>query len=228
MKYSKNEIQAVDFIKKIKTTGESAKCYFIEKQVFQDVDGSDAHGEYLPTMYFNEEDARTAINALIPTLEADFGEYLSINLMYGTVEPDDLENLDWEAIENHGEECFTDANLFDIINENDSAEDIEYFYKYYEYKKLEGSILVFWSWQQHVGYCRKFEDVRYAYNDEDEKMCIKEDRTYNTQCDVLCEAGELEGLSREEIRDLVSRKLGENHWKWQNDAVRIFNEYVSL
>ena len=221
-------MKAVDFIKQIKTTGESAKCYFIQKQVFQDNEGSDAEGELLPTMYFSEDDARAAINALLPTLKVDFGEYLSINLMYGTVEPDDLEDLDWVAIENHGEDYFTDADLFEIINENGSADDIEYFYKYYEYKKLEGSILVFWSWQQHVGYCRKFEEVRYAYSDEDEKICIKEDRVFHTQCDVLCEASELEGLSREEVRNLVSQKLSEKHWKWQNDAVRIFNEYMSL
>ena len=200
-------MNAVDFIKQIKNTGEAAKCYFIEKQVFEDVEGSDATGETLPTMYFSEEDARAAIDALLPTLKADFGEYLSINLMYGTVEPDDLEDVDWESVDELGTAWFDDADLFEIINENDSANDIEYFYVNYEYKKLEGAILVFWSWQTHVGYCRKCEEIRYAYSDEDEKICIKDDRVYRTQCDVLCEAEELEGLSKEDIMNLVNQKF---------------------
>ena len=212
----------IEFIKNIKNTNEAAKCYFIEKQTFQDIEGSDAVAAgLLPNMYFSEEEARAAVSALTSTLKADFGEYLSINLMCGTVEPEDLEDVDWESVDELGDAWFTDADLFEIIQENGSMDDIEYFYVTYDYKKLEGSILVFWSWQTYVGYCRKCEEIRYAYYDEDEKICIKEDRTYRTQCDVLCTAEELEGLSKDDIMNLVNQKLGESHWKWQNNAYRV-------
>lgn len=210
-------MKVTDFIKQIKTAGESAKCFFIEKQVFYDVEGADADSVILPDVYLNEEDARKAISNLLSTLKAEFGEYLSINLISGLFSPVDFEGVD----EN-------DADLFSIADENGTRDDVEYFYVYYEYKSLAGAILVFWSWQTHVGYCRKFEEVRYAYSDEDEKMCIKEDMVYSTQCDVLCEASELVGLSREEVRNLVGQKLSEKHWKWENDACKIFNEYISL
>lgn len=214
-------MNAVDFIKKIKNTGEKAKCYFIEKQVFEDVEGSDANGETLPSVYFSETDARAAIDALLPTLKADFGEYLSINLMCGTIEPDDLEDVDWESVDELGEAWFDDADLLEIINDNCSREDVDQFYVNYEYKNLDGAILVFWSWQTHVGYCRKCEEIRYAYSGETEKICIPVDHTFRTQCSVLCEADELKGLSKEDVMNLVNQKLGESHWKWQNDAYRV-------
>lgn len=215
-------MKAVDFIKQIKNTGEAAKCYFIEKQVFEDVDGADASdSKLLPTMYFSEEEARAEIAKLLPTLKADFGEYLSINLMYGIIEPDDLEDVDWESVDELGTAWFDDADLFKIINDNDSANDIEYFYVNYEYKKLEGAILVLWSWQTYVGYCRKCEEIRYAYSDEDEKICIPIDHTNRTQCSVLCTAEEQDGLSKEDIMNLVNQKLGDSRWKWQNNAYRV-------
>jgi hypothetical protein len=218
---------AIEFIKNIKNTNEAAKFYFIEKQVFTDDDSGNNVSEWLPEVYFTEEEARTAIANLLPTLKAEFGEYLSINLESGTVEPEDLEDVDWESVDELGEAWFDNADLFEIIRENESMDDIEYFYVEYEYESLEGCILVFWSWQTHVGYCRKCEEIRYAYSDETSKMCILEDRCYRTQCSVLCEAKELEGLSREDINNLVNQKLGESHWKWQNNAYRIA-EYACL
>ena len=218
----------IDFIKQIKNSNEAAKCYFIEKQTFEDVEGSDAReSELFPEMYFSEDDARTAIDALLPTLKAEFGEYLSVNLMCGTVEPEDLEDVDWESVDELGDMWFDDADLFEIIKDNGSMDDIEYFYVHYDYKNLDGSILVFWSWQKHVGYCRKCEEIRYAYYNEDERICIKEDKVFRTQCDVLCTAEELEGLSKDDIMNLVNQRLGDGNWKWQNNAYRVAEYFTA-
>lgn len=199
-----------DFIKSVKASDSPLQCYFIEKQVFQDVEGSDADGTILPDVYLNEEDARKAISNLLPTLKAEFGEYLSINLISGTFSSEDFEGVD----EN-------DADLFAIADDNGTRDDVEYFYVNYEYKSLAGAILVFWSWQTHVGYCRKCEEIRYAYAGEDERMCILEDKVYHTQCSVLCEASEINNMNKEEIKALVDKKLDDSSWMWQNNAHKV-------
>ena len=218
---------AIDFIKQVKNTNKSAKCYFIQTQTFEDVEGSDPREDETSEIYFSEEDARAAVAALLPILKAEFGEYISVNLMCGTVYPEDLEGIDWKAIEDFGVNWFSDSDLFDIINENDSLENVDYFYVEYEYKNLEGSILVFWSWQTYVGYCRKCVEIRYAYSNENESICIKKDKVNHTQCDVLCSAEELEGQSKEDIVNLVNQKLGESHWKWRNNAYRVAERFAA-
>lgn len=212
---------AIDFIKEIKNTNKTAKFYFIEKQIFIDDDSGNRTSKWLPEVYFTEEEARAVITNLQSTLKAEFGEYLSINLMSGTVEPDDLGDLEWEFIDDIQ---FDNTDLFEIIKKNDSVDDIDYFYITHEYKSLEGCILVFWSWQTYVGYCRKCEEIRYAYSNETSKICIKEDRCYRIQCSILCEVEEIKNLSHEEINDLVNQKLSDSHWKWQNNAYRIAEE----
>ena len=83
---------------------------------------------------------------------------------------------------------------------------------------LDGAILVFWSWERHIGYARKLIDVRFAYHDETEAILAKQDRTYVTQCDVLLTADEVKNAG-EYLREAVRKELEDKHdWRWRNPS----------
>lgn len=100
-----------------------------------------------------------------------------------------------------------------IIEDHDDEETIDC--ANYDFdKSLEGCILVFWSWERHVGYARKCKDVRRAYDDETETILTKQDRVFATQCDILLTAEEVEQATdlQEAVRDALER----DSWKWNN------------
>lgn len=81
-------------------------------------------------------------------------------------------------------------------------------------KSLEGSILVFWSWERHVGYARKCLEVREARADETERLLTKEDMPFTAQCDILLTADEVRNADN--LQEAVAEALGRSDWKWTN------------
>lgn len=114
-----------------------------------------------------------------------------------------------------------DSELTDF--DTDDADCLDSDTAYYHFKSLEGCILCFWSWQKHIGYARKFEEVREAYCDETEQFLVPKDQTFVRQCSVVATKEQLEGLSAEEKKDVVMREL-ENMGKWQNG----YEYYVNM
>lgn len=104
-----------------------------------------------------------------------------------------------------------------IVGQADDFEEVEC--ANYDFDKtLDGAILVFWSWERHIGYARKLIDVRFAYHDETEAILAKQDRTYVTQCDVLLTADEVKSAG-EELREAVRQELEDKRdWRWQNPS----------
>lgn len=81
-------------------------------------------------------------------------------------------------------------------------------------KSLEGAILVFWSWERHVGYARKCIEIRRAYSDDTEAILTKQDRVFATQCDVLMTADEV--AEADDLQEAIREKLNGGSWKWNN------------
>lgn len=82
-------------------------------------------------------------------------------------------------------------------------------------KSIEGAVVVEWSWQTYVGYCRKFEGLRYAYSNETESVLTKRDETFNTQISVVLTAEDV--ANSEDLQaDLEDALMC--GWKWRNPS----------
>ena len=91
-------------------------------------------------------------------------------------------------------------------------------------------IIVEWSYEKYVGYCRNIHELRYGYYNETESDLItgNEERTYRHNLSVLVEAKELFELTDVEKIELILEKLNESHWKWNYFQKRTsFKEIIS-
>lgn len=214
-------MKAVDFIKKVKNEGKTLTVYHIQKIRWEDRENADnpIDTKDLEGFYFDREDAVKAMEDVAKSTEPEFGVRTEICLDKAEISPDDLDEVDFDEVEE-----FDDSDLLEIFNENRDYEDsrnVEY-----QYKSVDGALLVFWSWNRYIGYARDLREIREGMYGEDESICIKQDRTFVTQCDVLIEKQELEGLSREYRRSLIEQRLGESHWKWTMKAESYIHEYL--
>lgn len=115
-------------------------------------------------------------------------------------------------VKNLGE--FEKGNVAKEIMENPANEDIIECANYDFNKSLEGCILVFWSWERHIGYARECIEVRRAYSEETETLLTKRDKVFATQCDILLTAEEVE--SADDLQEAVREALERDSWKWNN------------
>lgn len=87
----------------------------------------------------------------------------------------------------------------------------------YDFKKsLEGAILVFWSWEKHIGYARKFIEIRRGDGHDTEELLTKQDRVFVAQCDAVMSKEEVEKCDDLES-ELIDRLLIDKSWKWTNE-----------
>lgn len=113
-----------------------------------------------------------------------------------------------------------------IIDNEDSADEVDSQLIEYDYKELKGCVLLFWDWYRYIGYARNYEDIRIAYK-EDESITIPIDHTYRTQCDVLLTVDDIKNCdTEEELLDAVYEALY-SFDKWRNlDADSVAEEVV--
>ena len=112
---------------------------------------------------------------------------------------------------------------FDIENENFDNYYWDYcaydsIYVEYDYKSLDGALLIVWSWEKYIGYARNFIELRLGTDREDETLLLKEDRVYRPQVDILLTADEMEKMSSKDIENYLYNELLDNGWKWTNPA----------
>ena len=108
--------------------------------------------------------------------------------------------------------------------ENFNAYDNEYEYIEHDYESLEGCILVAWSWQTHVGYCRKLHEVFRPYS------CFKttkdlisgnEERVFATNYSILLTKEEVESKNWDgfsyspTLAEKIADRLNNGSWKWE-------------
>lgn len=170
------------------------------------------------------------------TFEADSSIYNDAAIWQGEVDDetildltgcDDMEHFDYLI---NSEGCEKDVRWVDlcghIIDEYNSSYEIVDCANY-EYKDIEGSLLVVWNWERHVGYARNIDEIRMAHYKETEEALLKQDHIFRPQADILATAEELEGLTKEEERELIRERLMDNGWRWTDQAIRYIRHYLN-
>ena len=115
-------------------------------------------------------------------------------------------------IKNYGE--MEKIDVAKAIIENSTGEETIKGANYDFEKSLEGCILVFWSWQTHIGYARKCIDIRRAEKSDTAAILTKKDKVFVTQCDILLTAKEV--ADAENLQESVHEALRPSSWKWVN------------
>lgn len=214
-------MKAIDFIKKIKNEGEALEVFGLRKTRWEyGVDNCNPLSEeYQEGFYYDIDEAKKAMQELADETKPEFGVTTEIILLSAEIGPEDVEDIDTE-----NGDFFDNDDLLEIFKEccdfNDSI------YKDYEYKSLDGALLVFWRWHKYVGYARNIAEIREGWH-EDESICIKRDSLTATQCDVLATKEELEGLSDSDRKTLIRQRLDESRWKWTFRAEAFIEDYIS-
>ena len=209
-----------DFISEVKENG-NAKCWAIQK-VERDFDENPLSEEIISPVFFSLKEAKEFLADY--SVEPEFGT--SVDAMLFEYEPNSEDLCYFEDYETEEEESLNEELarvLEELLGDLVTLEEF-----YYDYKSLDGAVLVFWSWQTYVGYARKIIEIRDGDCDDDERLLIPVDHSFRTQCSVLIPAEDAENLSVEERRDLIERKILEDKlWKWQNNPQRAIDDYMS-
>lgn len=214
-------MNTIEFIKKIKNEGKALTVYNLHITRWEDKEDicNPLSEEDLDGFYFDRDDAVKAMEDVAKSTEPEFGVRTEIILYKAEISPDDLDDVDFDEVEEFGDSDL--LKIFNYYRDYEDSRDVEY-----QYKSVDGALLVFWSWNRYIGYARDLQEIREGMYSEDESICIKQDKTFVTQCDVLIEKQELEGLSREDRRSLIEQRLGESQWKWTMKAEAAIRRYI--
>ena len=216
-------LNAVDFIKRVKNEGKALTVYHLSKELWH-ADDDTAGAIDIEGFYDNRDEAVKAMKETADGITPEFGFRIEVTLWKADISVDDLDEVDWDSVEDMGDAAYGDGELLEVFNEHRDFDDS--IYVDYKYESVEGALLVFWSWHRYIGYARDLGEIREGWYGEDESICIKRDKTFVTQCDVLIGKDELEGLSRDDRRALIEQRLGESHWKWTMKAESVIRHYL--
>ena len=206
---------AEEIFEKIMETGEPETVYFILKHTFDENSDDSKHTEIFLKVYVDYDEVSKAFERkLAKGMTPNFGEYIELCIIECQVEQDDIKDLTPEIV--NAEWLYINSYI-----EYLRSEEI-----HYDYKSVEGAVLVFWTWNRFVGYSRKCSEIRFGYSGETESICIPKDSVIETQCSVLCEKDEVDGLSKEELRKVIYKHLEKKEWKWNNSPYRYADEFL--
>lgn len=209
-------METKDFLENIKATGTPDSAFIIIKEVFKDFEDSEDKDELLsieclPEIYTSVDEMKEECKKIADSLEPNRFEYIELRMTVSDINPEALEDADLDSI---------DYKWIDVLVDFGSE------YVYYDYPSVEGAVLVFWSYQRYVGYCSKCGEIRFGESGETEKLCMPIDEVLRTQCSVLCDAEEVKGLKKEELRKVIYKHLEEKKWRWCNNAKCIADDFL--
>ena len=224
-------MNAIDIIKSIKNEGKSLRVWYVLRENRNETDRGESRNpnwtERVSPFFLEKEEAVTALEDRFNECKPKFGEYDEFSLWYCDLDMDDLEEVDWEGIE-EGMAAFEDEDLEEIIHESDTA-----VYDYskeisYDYPSVDGDYLVVWNWERYIGYARNINEIRKGMYGETEEMCCHTDRVFCPQVSVLIKAQELEGLSKDQEYELLKDRLDEpsEDWRWTRQAEGYIRNYL--
>ena len=206
-------MNALEFIKRVKNEGESLPVWWVNRKNF-DVDETENWTKAVSGVCQDRSMAVATLKELAAAHKAEFGQRDEFVLMRGEVEPDDLNDVDWEELEEYPED-FTEADVLEMVIQNGSMDfDDVSEYVDYDYPSVEGALLVVWRWERHIGYARNFVEMRWGVAGETEELCVEQDKVFAPQVSVLCTKDELDGLSDADRRQLILQRLDEPKWRW--------------
>lgn len=161
-------------------------------------------GVHKELVFFTDEEEYEKDKEEIRKDKPEYG--IEYEMCYGTIRP----TID---------EWMNDYEDGDDFN----AYDEEYEFITHDYESLEGCILVAWSWQTHVGYCRKLHEVFRPYGcfeTTEDLISGNEDNVYRTNYSILLTKKEVDTLRLEEdtfscdsLEDLIAERLNRG-WQW--------------
>lgn len=206
---------AEEVFKKILETGEPETVYFILEYTFKEDSYSPNQTELYPKIYVDYDEVSKAFERkLAKGMTPNFGEYIELCIIECQVDQDDIKDLTTEKV---------DAQWLYINSYIDYIRSEEI---HYDYKSVEGAVLVFWTWNRFVGYSRECSEIQFGYSGETERICIPKDSVIETQCSVLCDADEVYGLSKVELRKIIYKHLEGKEWKWNNSPYHYADELL--
>lgn len=92
----------------------------------------------------------------------------------------------------------------------------------YQWKDITGAYVVTWSWETHVGYCRKFIELNQVSKFDaihDDSLLVEEDYVYRPQTSLLFNAEEVEKMEADgTLMQNLEESLLADRWKWQNEG----------
>lgn len=197
--------------------GQVSNLYIISSQTFAD----DANGE-TELKWDNEpyfagatiEEATEALEDAASLTSADEFEYVELSVRAISVDADTFAEMDEDEDAEDIILDFADENADDAEYLNDDLTKIVKA----EYEKLDGAILVYWSWHNYIGYARTFQRFDLCNDIHMTSLsCKPSERTFSENCDVLVSASEVKACKNaSELRDLMSERMAAMKL-WRND-----------
>jgi hypothetical protein len=185
---------------------------------------TDKHGDLILSVYKAQQyrweetaDPQTDDEEYFFT-EAEAKEYLeTINLNIGfqaQIEQIEFEYTDFNTSFDFGSE----RDIEDFIPNFDNCNAF-YYGDVFEGEDITGAIVVQWSYEKHVGYCRNLQDIgiagEYPFHEfatEKDLITGNEDRIFRSNFSVLLTKDEVEDASN--IKEAVEEELQNGYWKW--------------
>jgi hypothetical protein len=88
---------------------------------------------------------------------------------------------------------------------------------------IEGAIIVGWSWEKYIGYCRNFHGLRYGnWRETENDLSNNADRTFHKTESVLLTKEEIKGLDNVELFEAVQDALSKID-KWNDFKLNPFS-----
>lgn len=197
--------------------GQVSNLYIISSQTFADDANGETEFKWDNEPYFagtTIEEATEALQDAANITSADKFEYVEMSVRAISVNADTFANVDEDedaediilsfAEENADEAEYMDDSLTQQVKA--------------EYEKMDGGILVYWSWNRYVGYARTFNRFEVCNDMYMTTLACKPcESTFGENCDLLVTPAEVKACQNaSELRDLINDRMAEMKL-WNND-----------
>lgn len=163
------------------------------------------------------DEARSCINAVEADTHPDEYEMINLKALQLHVSAEDFDDYDEEC--DDAEEFlgnFIDEHSIEADNLGTSDWNVRSV-RYY-YNSMQDGIVLYWSWERHVGYARTFKRLEYCMENINTLRCKPVDHAFSTQCTLLVSPSEVkECQNASELRDLIQQRFDDMKL-WRNDC----------
>lgn len=182
--------------------------YCVRMDYYLETSGDYDHQKCEFLLFSTEEEARRQFDLNKSTLSAEHGQSIEMDLLKSDLGKDVLQMTSYDD--------FLEEYKRDHLYDDEAIDNHVFFYAY---RDISADIVIEWSWERYVGYCRNLIDINYGSrygSTERDLITGNEERTFRPNCDIVMTAEELEGMSREEIRDELTVRLSDSHYRWHS------------
>ena len=185
---------------------------------------TDKHGDLILSVYKAQQyrweetaDQETDDEKYFFTLEEakEYLETINMNVGFqGIVDKFEFEYTDFNNAFDFGSE----GNIEDFIPPFNYPETV-YWGDIFEGDNIIGAVIVRWSYEKYVGYCRNLQDIgiagEYPFHElktEKDLITGNEESTFRSNYSILLTKEEVD--SADNIKEAVEEELQNGHWKW--------------